>query len=203
MSLGRNNGVSLSRGPRPLALPNLGRSPFSDSQKRSLDARARLVQTAPSYIHPDLSFYNAPGDSKPFVTTPNPFPAYPLPGALPIVVIQKVIDNGLMAVITKLAIVHVGGNPPDGTGQVIWRVLVNGAGITGMNNLTSQVGTYANPNEFVIVAWENDIVQVTVELPANLNGAPNLPMPPGSTTAARFHGWTYPIAEATLQKALR
>ncbi len=195
MTLSRNNGASLSRGPRPHPLPNLGRMPFSDHQKVSLEARARAVRNAPSYIHPDLSFYNPPGDSRPFVVTPNPFPVYPAPGMLPLVVIQYVVPNGLIAVVNKLAVVHIGGNPPDGTGQVIWRVLQNGAGITGLNNLTSQVGTYANPNDFVIVAWENDILQVTVELPAA-----SVAMPVGSTTAARFHGWTYPISEATLQK---
>ncbi|MGH9501678.1 MAG: hypothetical protein ACRD20_02375 [Terriglobales bacterium] len=169
-----------------------------------MDARAQAVVNSPSYIHPELSFYNPPADSLPFTVTPIPFPAYPLVGANPVVIIQYVVPNGLLAVINKLSVVHVGGNPPDGTGQVIWRVLKNGAGITGMNNLTSEFGTYSNPKSLVIVAVENDILQVTVELPANLpDGTPNTNMPAGATTAASFDGYTYPLSEATLYKAGR
>lgn len=204
MPIGRNSNPTLSRGPRAHPLPHLGRSPFSDAQKVSLDARAQAVVNSPSYIHPELSFYNPPADSLPFTVTPIPFPAYPLVGANPVVIIQYVVPNGLLAVINKLSVVHVGGNPPDGTGQVIWRVLKNGAGITGMNNLTSEFGTYSNPKSLVIVAVENDILQVTVELPANLpDGTPNTNMPAGATTAASFDGYTYPLSEATLYKAGR
>lgn len=195
-SSSRSSGnLSLSRRSSS-ALPNLGSSPFSDSQKKSLDKKAANVQSAAPFIHQDLSFYNPPADSNPFVTTPNPFPAYPLPGAGPIVVISKTIEKGLLAVINKIAIVHFGGAPPDGTGNVIWRLLKNGAGITGLNNLTSQLGTYTEPNAFSIIAVENDVIQVTAEVPAG-----QLPMPPGTRTAARFHGWTYPITEATLQRS--
>jgi hypothetical protein len=168
--------------------------PYTDLQKQSLDVRANLVQDAPSFLHPDLSFFNPPADSRPFIVTPNPFVAYPAPGAGEVVVISYTVPAGLLAVINKLAVVHVGGNPPDGTGNVVWRVKQNGAGVKGMNALTSQVGTYAQPNDFVITAVENDIVEVTVEVPL---GQPI--MPPGTRTAARFHGWTYPLMEATLK----
>ena len=202
MPLRNPGGGSIFGGRRKPSLINLGSSPFTDHQKLALDARAAVVHGAGSFIHPDISFYNPPSDSRPFIVTPNPFPAYPLPGAMPVVVITYKVQQGLLAVITKLAVVHVGGNPPDGTGQVIWRVLQNGAGIRGLNNLTSEVGTYAQPNDgFSIVGVENDVFQVTVELPATLNGAPNAPMPIGATTAARFQGWTYPLSEATIRTA--
>src|SRR5579885_3238536 len=123
-------------------LPNLGNGPWTDWQKLSLDTRASALDSAPPYIHPDLAFFNPPADSSPFIVTPNPFVAYPAAGAGPTTVISFIVGAGLLAVVNKIAIVHVGGNPPDGTGSVIWRVLQNGAGIRGMNNLTSQVGTY-------------------------------------------------------------
>lgn len=172
--------------------PNLAEQPWTDNQKLSADARVRVALAGSPFLNRNISLFNPPADSRPFVVTPNPFPAYPLPGAGPIVVIQKVIEKGLMAVINRLAVVHIGGAPPDGTGNVVWRVLINGAGIDGLENLTSQVGTYAQPNEFVIMAIENDIVQVTVEVPA---GKPAMPI--GQSTAARFHGWTYPLVQAT------
>lgn len=172
--------------------PNLSSQPWTDNQKLSAAARVNTALAGAPFLNRDISLFNPPADSRPFVVTPNPFPAYPAPGAGPITVIQYVVQQGLMAVINRLAVVHVGGNPPDGTGNVVWRVLINGAGIDGLNNLTSQVGSYAMPNDFVFMAIENDIVKVTVEVPAG-----QAPMPVGATTAARFHGWTYPLVQAT------
>jgi hypothetical protein len=173
-------------------MPNLDSKPWTDAQKLSIAARLKTALTGPRFLNRDISLFNPPADSRPFVITPNPFPAYPAPGAGPIVIIQYSPQTGLMAVINRLSVVHVGGNPPDGTGNVIWRVLINGAGIDGLNNLTSQVGTYAQPNDFVFMAIEHDIVTVTAEVPAA-----QPPMPVGARTAARLHGWTYPLVQAT------
>jgi len=170
--------------------PNVGGQRWTDQQKLSMASRMKTALSGPSFMNRNISLWNPPGDSLPFIVTPNPFPNYPAVGAAPIVIIQYVVPPGMMGVITKLAIVHVGGNPPDGTGNVIWSVLVNGGGIDGLGSLTSQVGTYAQPNDFVFRIIENDIVQVTVEVTTN-------PMPVGTTTAARFHGWTYPLIQAT------
>jgi hypothetical protein len=172
--------------------PDLNTQPWSDVQKLSAAARVTGALNAPPFLNKDMSLFNAPADSRPFIITPNPFPAYPAPNAGPIDVIKFVVPPGFLAVISAVAIVHNGGNPPDGTGNVVWRMLINGAGVDGLNNLTSQVGTYAQPNSFTIVAIENDIVRVTVEVP---NG--QQAMPAGQTTAARFHGWRYPLVEAT------
>lgn len=170
--------------------PNVNSQPWTDQQKLSMSARMKTALSGPSFMNRNISLWNPPADALPFVVTPNPFPNYPAPGAAPIVVIQYVVPPGMMGVITKLAVVHFGGNPPDGTGNVIWSVLINGGGIDGLGNLTSQVGTYAQPNDFVFRIMENDIVQVTVEVTT-------APMPAGQTTAARFHGWTYPLIQAT------
>lgn len=176
--------------------PDVSGQRWTDQQKLSVSTRVKTALQGKTFLNRDLSLFNPPGDSRPFITTPNPFVAYPLPGAGPIDVITKTIETGLMAVINRLAVVHVGGNPPDGTGNVIWRVLVNGAGIDGLGELTSEVGTYAQPNDFVFMVIENDIVKVTVEVPAAQPA-----MPAGTTTAARFHGWTYPLAQATKRPA--
>ena len=172
-------------------IPNVGaQSGWTDEQKLSMGARMKTALQGPSFLNRNISLWNPPADALPFIVTPNPFPNYPAPGADPIVVIQYIVPQGQLGVITKLAVVHVGGNPPDGTGNVIWSVLINGGGVDGLGDLTSQVGTYAQPNDFVIQVIENDIVQVTVEVINN-------PMPVGAATAARFHGWTYPLVQAT------
>lgn len=170
--------------------PNLNAQPWTDQQKLSISSRMATALSGPSFMNRNISLWNPPGDSLPFIVTPNPFPNYPAVGAPPIVIIQYVVPPGMMGVITKLAVVHNGGNPPDGTGNVIWSVLINGGGIDGLGNLTSQVGTYAQPNDFVFRVIENDIVQVTVQVTTTV-------MPAGQTTAARFHGWTYPLIQAT------
>ena len=200
LRLGDSN-RSLSRGPRRPHLPNLGNSPFSAAQKIALDARARCLDKAPSYINPGLSLYNPPADANPFtITPPNGFPVYPGVGQGPITVITLQVNFGLLAVIRFLAITHFGGNPPDGTGIVVWRVLRNGSGIRGLNALTAQYGTMAAPKSVVLLGWENDIITVTAECPALLpNGGANPGPPGGSTTAASFDGFTYPISEAVGQ----
>jgi hypothetical protein len=107
------------------------------------------------------------------------------------------VPRSKILIVQTLAIVNVGGNPPDGTGIVIWRVLRNGGGLRGLANLTVQIGTLAAPEEMVIVCYENDTVQVTVEQPAMLlSGGVNPGMPGGATTAAAFKGFMYPLSEA-------
>ena len=199
--LGDNS--SLSRGPKKPLLPSLPDMPWTWDQKMTIDARARLINTTPAYINPDLSFYNPPADNTPFRVTPltgnlaNPAVSYPTLGLGQIPVITFVVGIGLMSVIRALSIVHIGGNPPDFTGQVIWRVTRNGAGIRGLNQLTAQVGTFATPLSVVLVGVANDVFQVTVEVPALLpDGSPNLQPPGGSGTAASFDGWTYPIKQS-------
>jgi hypothetical protein len=129
-------------------------------------------------------------DARPFIVDPAPFPNYPLNGQPAIVIISYTVPAGMRAVVKWLSIVNIGGGFIDGSGQVVWRVLVNGAAVKGLHNLQSQVGTYAQPNEVLIALEENDTIEVTVEVPA---GQPD--MPAGSTAAARMHGWAYPISE--------
>jgi hypothetical protein len=170
-------------------VPNVGsQSGWTDEQKLSMGARMNTALSGVSFLNRNISLWNPPADSLPFIVSDAV--EYPAPAANPAVVISYTVPQGQMAVINKLAVVHVGGNPPDFSGNVIWSVLINGAGIDGLGAIESQVGTLANPNDFVFVAIENDIVQVIVEVVTN-------PMPVGQTTAALFHGWTYPLVQAT------
>ncbi|MCU1284485.1 MAG: hypothetical protein JWO13_835 [Acidobacteriales bacterium] len=140
--------------------------------------------TSPAWT--ELNGSLPPTSGRPFIVTPAPFPAYPAPGAAAITVISYTVPRGMNAVIAFLAIVHVGGGFVDGTGNVIWRVLVNGAGVKGLEALQSQVGAYNNPNVVQLVLQENDVIVVTAEVPAAM-------APMVGTTAARFHGFTVPV----------
>jgi hypothetical protein len=174
--------------------------PFSPTQKATLDAKAFSVQNAPPFIHPGLNFFNPPADSEPFSVSPAPFPSYPAvePAGGPVTVIAMTVPRGKLAVLRLLSIVHFGGNPPDGTGRVIWRVLRNSGGLRGLSNLMSQYGTFANPKQVAIFCWELDTISVTVECPALLpGGGANPGMAAGTTTAASFDGYFYPLSEAT------
>jgi hypothetical protein len=141
------------------------------------------------YVPPAWTQLNGaapPTSGRPFIVTPAPFPAYPAPGAAAINIISYTVPRGMNALITFLAIVHVGGGFIDGSGNVIWRVLVNGAGVKGLEALQSQVGSYAQPNEVQLVLQENDVIVVTVEVPA---AQPAMV----GTAAARFHGFVVPV----------
>jgi hypothetical protein len=196
-NLGRSDGRRLFQGK---LLPTLGQMPFTQAQKATLDAKAFAVQNAAPFLHPNLNFFNPPADSDYFTVTPSPFPNYPavMPAGGPIAVIAYTVPRGKIAVIRKMSIIHVGGNPPDGTGRVIWRVLKNGGGLRGLGTLTAQYGTFANPKETSIFCYENDTIAVTAECPAlDANGNVNPGMPVGTSTAASFDGFLYPLSEAT------
>ena len=182
--------------------------PFTDVQKQILDMRARQVAISPPWIHPALSAdSNAPSDAAPFSistaasgTLAQPFVLYPQPGAGRVTVIQFTVQPSKLAFIRFLAVCHFGGNDPSGSGQVIWRVLRNGAGLRGLSNLIATFGTYAAPKLLTvpIIAIENDTIQVTVEVPATFpNGVAVPPLSGGAGTAATFDGFTYPLSEAT------
>lgn len=137
----------------------------------------------PQWMHLDTS--KVPADSKPFIITSVPFPAYPaaFAAAVNLFASDFVVPVGFTAIINKLAIVHVGGGFIDGTGIIIWRVLRNSAGEKGLNNLTAQVGSLQIPNDIVLVLQEGDHFQITVETTALQAG----------TTGARISGYFVPV----------
>lgn len=132
-----------------------------------------------------LNFPDAESDWFDFY--PPAFPAYPAPGAGAITVLSFTVPTGADGVIKKLAIVHIGGGLVDGTGQVIWRVLQNGAAVRGYQDATSQVGSYAQPLDTFIPVYEGDVIEVTAEVPPG-----QLALPAGDSTAARAMGYFFP-----------
>ena len=127
---------------------------------------------------------------RPFNITPSPFAAYPAPGAGVTTIISYQVPKGFRAKVTHMAINTWGGQVYDGTGNVVWRVLVNGAAEKGMENMMSQFGTDSNPIPVTIALNENDIISVTVEVPAG-----QLAIPGSQTTSARLIGYAVPLSK--------
>jgi hypothetical protein len=170
---------------------------WSQAQKVIASLKARNLATKLPYLSNKVSAYLPPLDSLPFTTTTpdgatafsDSFAPYPAAGSGQEVILQKVVEQGKLCVVRKQAIFHQGVNPPDGSGNVVWRVLINGAAVKGMNYMLSQYGAQLLPQDCFFTAVENDVMQVTVEVPAGKTA------PPGST-AARWDGYTISLNEA-------
>lgn len=155
-----------------------------------LQAKATALQNVPASIIPTIAEH-PPADSHPFQVNSNPFPVYPQPGATAVQLLSYTVPQGLMAVITGLIIEAIGGGFSDGSGNVVWRCWVNGAGQDGYEDITAHIGNFDYPPPPVqFVLTENDVFYITVEVPAAQPA-----MPAGATTGARIQGWTYPLAK--------
>jgi hypothetical protein len=164
---------------------------------RVLQMKRRQMAQTESSIAADLLISGTPADSQPFILRSNPpFPNYPAPAAAASVILAITPNAGMLMVIQKLAVVHIGGGFVDGSGNIVWRVLQNGAPVKGLGNLQAQVGTLAQPNDLVLLAMPGDILQITVEVPAG-----QAAMPGGTSTAAAVHGFQYPVARANRRYA--
>jgi len=100
--------------------------------------------------------------------TPQPLAAYPNPGAAPVVILNYTAPPRMSGALTGLAIVHLGapGSFADGSGNVVWRVLVNGAPVKGLEAIYAQIGSISQLAPMYLLLREGDHVQVTVQVPA-------------------------------------
>lgn len=151
-------------------------------------ARTRAArQRFSASVDPEV-LKNPSADSRFFDKTPNPFVAFPAPGAAAVDVLAFTVPAGMGCVIRWLAVITTVGGFQDGNGSVVWRVLVNGSAVQGYEAITCQVGTLAQPADTQILAMEGDTVEITVEVPAGQQA-----MPIGSVSAARAKGWFFPL----------
>lgn len=109
---------------------------------------------------------------------------------LPIVKFQ--VPAGRSGVINRLAneVVGAGGGGGagwvNGSGQLVWQILINGAVVKNCENIVAQLGTVAAPSEIPFIRLrENDLVQLTV---TNVSINP----PAGQRIGGRMQGWYYP-----------
>ncbi len=154
-----------------------------DSKRRQLDA------TQPP--NKDIVGDQTPAGAAPLVLSSTQNFPYPLPAAAAIPIFSYQVPAGQRVRIFEHALVHIGGNPPDMIGNVIWRFLVNGWPLKGLGAQIAQIGSFSTPDRVVIWLTENDLFQVTVEVIA---GAPAQI----GSTAYRINGYTVPtLAKGT------
>jgi uncharacterized membrane protein YgcG len=111
----------------------------------------------------------------------SPYVAFPAAGAGPLTLVSFTVPAGLNALLQYLSIFAAGGsNYVDGAANVIWRVLIDDAGVKGMEALQGQFGSSSLPLPVAIPLIENSTFKVTVEVP---NGQ----VAPTGTTGVRFH----------------
>ncbi len=158
-----------------------------------LQQKMAALVDAPSTALPLLAAHQ-PSDAPGFRVNSQPFGNYPAPGANPVTILSYTVPQGLVAFIAWMAIVAIGGGFVDGTGNVVWRVWVNGQPQDGFDTLTAQVGSFVYPNPVQFALNEGDTFSITVEVPA---GQPA--MPPGANTGALVQGWTYPAGKESGQ----
>ena len=138
--------------------------------RQRLQSLARIVPPAPLRAAP-----------LPFIRVTTPYPAFPAAGAAAVTLLSYTVPAGLNALLLYLAIFTVGSNYVDGSANAIWRVLIDDAGVKGMEGLQSQFGSSSLPLPVAIPLIENSTLKVTVEVPLGQ-------VAPTGTTGVRFHG---------------
>jgi hypothetical protein len=111
-----------------------------------------------------------------------------------VTIISYVVPPGRNGVIYKVANNFVGGGWVEGTGDVIWRILVDGApppGATSYDSILASLGNPASPTEIPgFRIFENQVLTlVAFNNPAGPDGGVVVA---GQRVGARFVGWNYP-----------
>lgn len=104
------------------------------------------------------------------------------------------VPMGRNGVINKVACNFVGGGFIEGTGDVLWRILVDGATPPGANSYEAVKASLGSPAQPVGIAgfriFENQVVKVTVfNNPLGINGGVVVA---GQLAGARLCGYLYP-----------
>lgn len=97
------------------------------------------------------------------------------------------VPDGRHGVIAKFGNQDFGAGWTQGTGDLIWRILINGAAARNYENIRASLGNVANPTDLGLRLYENDLVEVIVVNAAAPAGIPGNPI-----VSARLHGWFWP-----------
>jgi hypothetical protein len=121
---------------------------------------------------------------------------YVLLGAIgtTVTIISYVVPPGRNGVIYKVANNFVGGGWVEGTGDLVWRILVDGTpppGATSYDTILASLGNPASPTEIPgFRIFENQVLTlVAFNNPAGPSGGVVVA---GQRVGARFVGWNYP-----------
>jgi hypothetical protein len=111
-----------------------------------------------------------------------------------VVIISYVVPPGRNGIIYKVANNFVGGGWVEGTGDIVWRILVDGSpppGAVSYDTILASLGNPASPTEIAgFRIFENQVLQlVAFNNPAGPDGGVIVA---GQRVGARFCGWNYP-----------
>jgi hypothetical protein len=119
-----------------------------------------------------------------------------------VIILSYVVPPGRNGIIEKVANNFVGGGWVEGTGDFIWRILVDGApppGATSYDSILASLGNPASPTRVAgFRIFENQVLTfVGFNNPAGPNGGVVVA---GQRVGARFSGYNYPtdIEEADI-----
>jgi hypothetical protein len=109
-------------------------------------------------------------------------------------ILKFTVPIGRNGVINKVANNFVGGGWTEGTGDILWRILVDGAPPPAANSyaaIPASLGSPANPTEISgFRIFENQVISVTIfNNPAGPNGGIVVA---GQLAGARLCGYLYP-----------
>jgi hypothetical protein len=110
-------------------------------------------------------------------------------------IISYVVPPGRNGVINKVACNFVGGGWVEGSGDLIWRVLVDGTpppGATSYDAILASLGSPSSPTGIAgFRFFENQVITlVAFNNPAGASGGVIVA---GQRVGARFLGWNYPL----------
>ncbi|HBY64725.1 MAG TPA: hypothetical protein DEH78_33305 [Solibacterales bacterium] len=114
----------------------------------------------------------------------------PAPGTSNFVVTSFRVPIGWTAAIRSIANQYIGSGFVEGSGDLIWRVSVDGAYQPGFENITTSLGAADQPRrlEGVILAGSNQLVEYSVSVDAAFAGGTGAA---GKVVCGLF-GWFYP-----------
>lgn len=160
-----------------LGLPSLPPPAMIGSQARAVE-RAQV----PCYpaLHPWLW---QPAAGTPF----NPTTYIPLPAqTVTAMVVEFTVPEGRNGVINQMGNNFVGGGFTDGSGDVVWRLLVNGQPYPNFANIIASLGNPAAPSGIGAVRiFEKQLIQLVVK---NVGIA----VIASQLIGGRLSGWFYP-----------
>lgn len=111
-----------------------------------------------------------------------------------VTIITYVVPPGRNGVINKIACNFVGGGWTEGSGDILWRVLVDGTpppGATSYNAILASLGSPASPTGVAgFRIFENQVL--TLVAYNNPLGADGGVIVAGQRVGGRFLGWNYP-----------
>jgi hypothetical protein len=112
-----------------------------------------------------------------------------------VTIISYVVPPGRNGIINKVACNFVGGGWVEGSGDIIWRILIDGTPPPGATSYDSILASLGGPSQPTGIAgfrfFENQVLTfVAFNNPSGANGGVVVA---GQRVGARFTGWNYPL----------